>query len=36
MFALVTDVGGLASEPDQSIRAWTFDTESPNALPKVS
>ena len=34
LFALVADVGGLASEPDQSIRAWTFDTESPNALPK--
>lgn len=34
MFALVTDVVGLASEPDQFIRAWTFDTETPNALPK--
>lgn len=34
MVALVTDVVGLASEPDQFIRAWTFDTETPNALPK--
>ena len=34
MLVLGADVGGFASEPDQSTRAWTFDTESPNALSK--
>jgi hypothetical protein len=34
LFALGADVGGLASEPDQAMRAWTFDTESPDVLPK--
>jgi hypothetical protein len=29
-----TDRVGFASEPDRSIRAWTFDTESPDVLPK--
>lgn len=34
LFVQGADVRGLASEPDQSIHAWTFDTEPPNALPK--
>lgn len=34
MFALVIDVGRVASDPDQSTRAWTFDTEPPNIVPK--
>ena len=33
LFTSGADRAGLAAEPDHAIRAWTFDTESPDALP---